>query len=85
MIKFLVLKTITTRIVYNKGLKPLTEAIPSPMPEFVVSGMRHDFPKLPYSLGFGKYASLHSRNNHQIGDGIGKAMYIIRDWIVVQV
>ncbi|MDM8557437.1 hypothetical protein QUF82_01265 [Thiotrichales bacterium HSG14] len=26
------------------------------MSEFVVSGMRYDFPKLRYNLGFGKYA-----------------------------
>jgi len=44
--------------------------IPSPMSEFVVSGMRYDFPKLRCYFGFGKSASLHSRNNHQIGEGI---------------
>ena len=44
--------------------------IPSPMPFVVVSVMRHDFQKLPYYFGFGKSAALHSRNNHQIGEGI---------------
>ena len=44
--------------------------IPSPMSKFIVSGMRYDFPKLRYYLGFGKSALLHSRNNYQIGEGI---------------
>jgi len=31
----------------------------------VVSGMMNDFPKIRCYLGFGKYASLHSRNNYR--------------------
>jgi hypothetical protein len=44
--------------------------IPSPMSKFIVSGMRYDFPKPQYYLGFGKSASRNERNKYPIGDGI---------------
>jgi hypothetical protein len=56
------------------------------MPEFVVSGMRYDFPKLlsrqkflraktfasTIYLGFGKSAARNERNNALIGEGIDR-------------
>jgi len=59
---------------YGKRKYYLLTTIPSPISKIVVSGMRYDFPKPIYHDGFGKSASLHSRNNYPIGEGIVQKM-----------
>jgi len=56
-----------------------SQTIPSPMSKICCFGNEVRFPETPILLGFGKSASLHSRNKYQIGEGIGQSYAFLLD------